>query len=149
MLRGYLSYDSVYQRERFIEEQRLGTDKEFFDNLYLHNQNVLYKFNLKTRECKKNPVDRPWRNFGIPQNATAYGESYIGSSAVPNANILTTIWGGKYTDQQGNKVEYMGVWTYEACLPISSVNANDKYGVTHASFYDITPGISGNIINIS
>ncbi len=37
-----------------------------------------YEFNFKTRKCVKNAITRPWRNFGVPPNATFYGESYIG-----------------------------------------------------------------------
>lgn len=36
----------------------------------------------------------------------------------------------------------MGVWTYEACLPIRIVYQSDKLGLNrHISFYDISPGI--------
>ncbi len=108
MLRGHVVYDAVYQRERVIEEQQLGKDVEFMDSLYLYNQKIQYDFNLKTKVCKKNPISRPWRNYGIPANATNYGESYIGSSAVPNANLLATLWGANITDSQGNKYEYYG-----------------------------------------
>ena len=51
---------------------------------------------------------RPFRDFGIPPNATFYGENYVGSSAVPGANLLTTVWGGNFTDPRGVAYQYMG-----------------------------------------
>ena len=102
--RARIGYDSVYKRERIIEEYTLGTDDEVFDVLYLHNVQTEYRFNLKTKECKKQPITRPWRDFGIPQNATFLGESYLGSSAVPNANLLITIWKDSFVDEQGDTV---------------------------------------------
>ena len=63
---------------------------------------------MRTKQCVRQPITTPWRNFGIPVNATSYGENYIGSSAVPNANLLTTVWGYNVTDSQGNKGLYMG-----------------------------------------
>lgn len=145
MVRGKLTYDSVYQRERIIEERILGSDQEFLDRLYLHNAQVEYVYNFKTKQCTKQTITRPWRNLGVPQNATSMGESYIGSSAVPNANILTTIWGANFTDTQGNKYRYLGVWSYEGCLPIAINYFSDTNGYFHSQFYDITPGISGTI----
>ena len=129
---------------RLIEEHVLGSDREFYDNLFLFNKNIFYQFNLKTRECTKQPLQNPWVNFGVPENATSIGESYIGSSAVSNANILTTMWTGNYIDNEGNKIEYTGVWSYEGCLPITTINANEKYGVTYVNLFDITLGINGN-----
>lgn len=140
--RARIWYDAVYQRERIIEEYTLGTDDEFYDILYLHSQQIQYVFSFKNKTCTKTPIDRPWRNFGIPANATSLGESYLGSSAVPNANLLTTIWQDTETDSQGNKYEYMGVWTYEACLPVTITYFSDnaKFN-THVTFVDIIPGI--------
>jgi len=81
--------------------------------------------------------------LGIPTNSTSLGESYVGSSAVPNANVLTTIWRDEVTDSQGNKIVYLGTWTYEACLPVSSFyfSVADKLN-THTQYFDITPGLA-------
>jgi hypothetical protein len=37
----------------------------------------------------------------VPTNGTSLGESYIGSAAVPNANLLTTLWSNEFTDSKG------------------------------------------------
>jgi len=132
----------VYRRERIIEEFQLGKDDNFFDILYLHNQNIQYTFDLKTKQCTKTTVQRPWRDFGIPKNATFLGEGYIGSSAIPNAGILTDLWTDEFTDQKGNKVEYVGVWTYEGCLPVNIAYYSEAEKLnTHSFFFDISPGI--------
>ncbi len=60
MVRAYLSYDSIYKRERIIEEFQLGNQDDFYDTLYLHNQNVQYRYNFKTKTCVKTPVTRAW-----------------------------------------------------------------------------------------
>ena len=60
---------------------------------------------------------------------------------MPNANLLVTIWGDKFQDDQGNEVDYMGTWTYEACLPINYIFYSKLY-VDRNDFYDITTGIS-------
>lgn len=68
---------------------------------------------MKTKECVKQAVTRPWIDVGIPQNATSLGESYVGSAAVPGANLLVTIWRNEFTDQKNDKFVYLGTWTYE------------------------------------
>ena len=75
---GKYSYDSIGKRERKIEEQIIGTNTEFVDVLRLYNQQIEYRFNLKTRNCVKNAITEPFRNFDVPSNATFYGQSYIG-----------------------------------------------------------------------
>ena len=48
-IRAHFSYDSVYKRERSIEEFRLGQEDDFYDVLRLWNTNTEYQFNLKTK----------------------------------------------------------------------------------------------------
>ena len=74
-IRARISYDAIYKRERVIEEYQLGREDDFFDVLYLHNQNVEYRYNFKTKICTKQQVTKEWRNFGIPSNAKSLGES--------------------------------------------------------------------------
>lgn len=141
-VRARITYDSIYQRERIIEEYRLNTTQGAVDVIYLHKQNLMYVYNLNTKSCQRKTSDRPWREYGIPKNATSLGESYLGSAAVPNANVLATLWGDTFVDPKGNKVYYRGVWTYEACLPISIVHYSDKGDLnSHVAFFDLSPGI--------
>ena len=108
----------------------------------MHSEKIQYVYDLKAKTCQKQTIDRPWRDFGIPKNATSYGESYIGSSAVEDANLLVTLWGTTFTDDKGNKIDYSGVWTYEACLPVNIIYSSDTLSLhRHVAFFDITLGI--------
>jgi hypothetical protein len=148
-VRAHLTYDSVYKRERVIEERVLGSDQEFYDVLYLHNSGVEYRVDLKTKNCTKQAITRRWVNFGIPANATSLGESYLGSSAVPNANLLASLWRLQFVDTHGDKIDYFGVWTYEACLPVHVryVAEDAKFDAVY-NFFDIVPGKFFFFINI-
>ena len=108
----------------------------------MHSEKVQYVYDLKEKNCTKQTIDREWRNFGIPQNATSLGESYIGSGAIPNAGVLTTIWQDTFQDDKGNQVNYLGVWTLEGCFPVSIVINSPNGGVDrHVFFLDLTLGI--------
>ena len=68
---------------------------------------------------------------------------------MPGAGILATLWSDEFTDTKGNKIEYMGIWTYNACLPISTsyYSRTISGGLnSHDSFFDITPGKLINIL---
>jgi len=87
-----LTYDETYHRERVVEEVEQGTQDDTFDTIALFDLQVEFVYNFRARNCTRRPLTRPWRNFGIQANATSYGESYVGSSAVPGAGILATLW---------------------------------------------------------
>ena len=91
-LQGKLSYDSVYRRERLIEEVEEGSDDEFYDRLALFNSQIEFIYNFKTKNCSRQTIQRPWRDFGIQPDARSYGEAYIGSSIFPDTGLLVTIW---------------------------------------------------------
>lgn len=91
-LEGRLSYDSIYHRERIIDEVDEATEEEFFDNIALFDLKVEYIYNFKARNCTRRPLTRPWRDLGVRGNDTSYGEAYVGSSAVSGAGMLVTIW---------------------------------------------------------
>jgi hypothetical protein len=91
-VQGRLTYDAQGHRERFLDEIEQGSLDESFDTITLFDLQVEYVFNFRARNCTRRAVTRPWRNFGINPNDTSYGEAYIGSSAIPGASVLTTIW---------------------------------------------------------
>ena len=62
VVRAKITYDSIYKRERVIDEFQLGAQDDFYDTLYLHNQNVQYRYNFKTKICVKEPNTRTWYN---------------------------------------------------------------------------------------
>jgi hypothetical protein len=90
--RGKLSYDAVYQRERFIEEVEEGTMDNYYDIIALFQAKTEFVLDLKARNCTRRPLTRDWRDFGIRPAARSYGEAYVGSSALPGTGVLVTIW---------------------------------------------------------
>ena len=72
---------------------------------------------MKTRECVVEPIKREWRNIGIPETAQSLGESYIGSSQIPWAGLLTNNWFGEYETQSNDTIKYMFQFTNHLCLP--------------------------------
>jgi hypothetical protein len=68
--RGKIVYDAINQRERVIDEVVLGSDKEFYDVLYLHALQTEFRYSFKTRNCTAQKITRDWRDFRIPDNAT-------------------------------------------------------------------------------
>ena len=91
-LEGRLTYDATYHRERIIDEVEEGAEDDFYDNIALFDLKVEFIYNFKARNCTRRPITRPWRDLGVRGNDTSYGEAYIGSSAVPGAGLLITIW---------------------------------------------------------
>lgn len=103
-----MAYDALYKRQREVEERILGTDNEYLDILRLYNQNIEYVYSFKNGTCTKQTPSRPWRDYNVPANATSLGEAFIGSSAVPNANVLTNLWTGNTKDGEGNNEKFWG-----------------------------------------
>jgi hypothetical protein len=92
MVRGRIAYDAVYHREHVIEEVDVGPQGSFYEVLALFDTQTEYIFDLRARNCTRRPLTRPWRDFGIAGNATSRGEGYIGTSALPGAGLLVSIW---------------------------------------------------------
>ena len=91
-MRGSLSYDAVYHRERLVDEVDIGTTQDYYDIVALFDSNIEFVFNYKAHNCTRREITREWRDFGIRANDTSYGEAYIGSSAFPGSGVLVTIW---------------------------------------------------------
>lgn len=92
LVRARLSYDAVYHRERVIEEVDVGRQDTVYEIIALYESQIEYIYDFKARNCTRRPLTRPWRDFGIRPNARFVGEAYVGSSAVPAASILVTLW---------------------------------------------------------
>ena len=92
LLRGKLSYDSIYRRERLIDEVEQGSEDNYFETLALFDSQLEFVYDFKTKNCTRRPITRQWRDFGIRSDARSYGEAYIGSSAFPGTGLLVTIW---------------------------------------------------------
>jgi hypothetical protein len=155
---GKWSYDSVYRRVRILQDIHSADDESYFDILRLFESKIEFVLNVKTGNCTRQPLLRPWRDIGIQPGAINRGEAYLGSSAFPGAGLLVTIWfvnfrrlidssfffsrSGNETVSQNKTVTFIGTWTYEACLPVSDTSVDPVFGISHTSFYDVSGGIS-------
>jgi len=142
LVRGRLSYDAIYHRERLVEIVDVGREESAFEVLALFDASTEYVYDFKYHNCSRRPLTRPWRNFGIPPEARSFGEAYIGTSAAPGFGLLVTLWGGNHTTPTNDTVRTFGTWTYQACLPVHFVSHNSRYGRSQTSFFDIVAGIS-------
>ena len=91
-LQGRLSYDSVHQRTRILQEVKVGKTETYYDIITLYQSKLVFFINMKDGSCSRFSFDQPWRDFGILPEAKSLGEAYIGSSTIPHASLLATIW---------------------------------------------------------
>ena len=92
LVRGRFTYDAISHRERLIDDFDQGGDDDYYDTIALFDLKIEFVYDFEARNCTRRPLTRPWRDFGIRGNDTSYGEAYVGSSAVPGAGILVTLW---------------------------------------------------------
>ncbi len=91
-VRARLSYDAVNRRERALEEADVGQQDNSYEIIALFNSQIEYVYDFKARNCTRRPLTRPWRDFGIRPDARSLGEAYVGTSALPSAGVLATLW---------------------------------------------------------
>ncbi|XP_046579776.1 mammalian ependymin-related protein 1-like isoform X1 [Haliotis rubra] len=130
---GRFAYDDTNRRFREIEEMEIGRDREYYDRLYLHNLNLEYRLNLRTRNCTITTLTRPWIPFAVPQDARFRGEGVIGASGIPDEHVTIANFDGT-TD--GNP--YFIIATIEDCVPVTAGFYSNSTGGVLRQFYDIT-----------
>jgi hypothetical protein len=57
---GRISYDSLYKRERTIEEVQLGKNQTFYDILRIYNSKTEYVLDIVAKTCITRPLTRDW-----------------------------------------------------------------------------------------
>ena len=68
-----------------------------FHNLYYHYillKRVEYRYDYDSGQCTQRPTQYPFRPIGVPANATALGQGYIGASGIPGAGMLVSSFAG-------------------------------------------------------
>ena len=114
---GSITYDEVEERIRFvIREEENGQEIDAFEVIALflkvqcilsslltslHGiqlQNIEYRYDYRTQQCTSRMIDEPFRPFGVPPNATSYGQFYIGTSGDPEAGMLVNVFGGEFRE---------------------------------------------------
>ena len=144
-LESFISYDSVNRRQRIIWKETRNNQVQEYEKIFLEKQNVLYQYNILTKTCSKinNYV---WKSFDVPEGSTYFGSSYIGTSAIPNGNLVANVWAKNYTDSTGT-VEFVGMWSDAGCVPLRAiVSGGADFGISRTNYYDITPGIKSEIL---
>lgn len=87
-----LSYDSVYQRIRVLQDLTFSGVTNHLDIVRLFQAKLEFILDLKTNNCTRGPLERAWRDIGQLPDAQSLGEAYIGSSGVSGAGIRVTLW---------------------------------------------------------
>ncbi|XP_065184344.1 mammalian ependymin-related protein 1-like [Sycon ciliatum] len=132
-----IAYDASNERVAIREEVIEGETREFYEEIFIHRAEVGYRINGRTRQCEKFALKEPFRYIQVPENATSYGEAYVGSSSVAGAGTLVNLWGG-----ETERGRYSGSWTSVGCVPVTDSYVSSTTGFIHWTFYDVTLGIS-------
>merc|ERR1712110_89336 len=133
-----ISYDETNKRVREIEKEMEGSNVTAYDVLYLHNVNEEYRIDLKTKNCTKHPLSRPFIPFGMPDGAHYVGAANVGPVNIPDEHATVIIFEG--VDEQ-EKARYFGEVTAPDCIPVSTSFITNRTGFVHTQFFDITGGI--------
>lgn len=135
--RGKFSYDAVNNRTSIFEEIDIGTQREFYHDIALFKEKILYRYNLRTKQCNNYTLNDTFRRIEVPPTAKLFGQFYIGSNVAEGAGILVSAFGG-----DTERGRYVGTWTAVGCAPVTDAYFSQRTGFVHWSFYDVTLGIS-------
>jgi len=139
--RFYIAYDAPGKRRAIFEEQDVITPgRQFRQYIELGMENTIYEINLTLKTCTKTPMRRPWRNYGIPPNATFETEYYIGG---PGEMFSAQEWSDRVPLR--TREHWIGVFTLKGCYPVREVIIADYEQVNSTittNLYDIVDGIT-------
>ncbi|CAF0850574.1 unnamed protein product [Brachionus calyciflorus] len=138
--RGDYSYDSLNRNTRKIGLEKYYNSQDYVDVLRIFNDKIEYKYSYVTKTCVKSLINYDWKDFGIPENASYYADLYVGSSDFQDSNLLTSSWGAQITSPQGEKYDYLGIYSVNNCLPIS-LFLDNEYSNYQVQLFNITAGI--------
>merc|ERR1712213_274391 len=100
--------------------------------------NEEYRIDLKTKNCTKHPLSRPFIPFGMPDGAHYVGAANVGPVNIPDEHATVIIFEGVNEEE---KVRYFGEVTAPDCIPVSTSFVSNRTGFVHTMFFDITGGI--------
>ncbi|XP_041354633.1 mammalian ependymin-related protein 1-like [Gigantopelta aegis] len=131
-----LSYDADNRRVRELEEIDTTSTKDYYDVLYLHNVGLEYRLNLRTKQCNKTVLTRPFVPMHLPSDAHFRGEASMGEASNPDEHVILAFFEGKF---EGNF--YAASVTVPNCFPVAFDFLSKQTGLIHTTYYDITGGI--------
>merc|ERR1711879_488789 len=146
--KAMISYDLTNKRVREIEMIEEGSNKTFYERLYLHSVDKYYKIDLKTKNCTVGQIERPFPVAGIPPNANYRGTGVIGPYNEPNEHVTVMSFDGEDTGRDGEKIKYFTEVTVPDCVPVTSGMYTDKIGFVKTFYFDITAGIADPMVFI-
>ncbi|ESO90087.1 hypothetical protein LOTGIDRAFT_233900 [Lottia gigantea] len=132
-----VSYDEDQKRVREIEEVAIGSTKDYYDVLYLHNIGIEYRFNLRTRKCNVTTISKTFIPFSVPGFAKFAGQGNIGVAGFTNEHVDIQLFEGK--TPEGHPL-FISV-TSPDCFPVNFGYYSPTVGYDHRNFYDVTVGI--------
>ncbi|KAL5005716.1 hypothetical protein ScPMuIL_016874 [Solemya velum] len=136
--RFLIAYDEVNHRKVLFEEQLVVIPgRRFFEFLTFNNENLMYTVNLREKTCTKS-VPRPWRDYGIPPDATFELEYTMGG---PGESFMVQDWSDRIPLKKTET--WFGSFTLTNCYPVSQVTI-DRENLTETSttmFYDFVTGL--------
>ncbi|XP_069119257.1 mammalian ependymin-related protein 1-like [Argopecten irradians] len=136
---GKVSYDETQRRERIIEEVQFGSDRDYFDTLFLHNVGKGYILNLKTRKCNVTNLTEPFIPRGIPREAEFEGEATIGAAGIPGEFMVVENFKGTF---RSTGARFFGVSTVPNCMPIEFGYYSERTGFVQQTMFDVNIGIA-------
>ncbi|KAK3611475.1 hypothetical protein CHS0354_032756 [Potamilus streckersoni] len=122
-----ISYDETDQRVRVIEERDEGSEKDFYDTLYLHNVGLKYQLNLVTKKCNITTLNEPFRTRGVPPFARFLFTGTIGAAGIPNEHFVIQAYEGQFQDGTRFGVTV----TYPDCVPVEGTFFTNSSGILH------------------
>ncbi|XP_062502248.1 mammalian ependymin-related protein 1-like [Corticium candelabrum] len=132
-----ISYDETNERYRRIEEiEFYNHSRAYYDQLFIHKEQIGYSLNIRTRQCEKFPLTEPFQKNGVPEGATYLGTHYIGSSADPAYGVEVKEFSA-YTERG----QFHGTFTVNGCVPISHSYQSTISGYRTTRYFDVTLGI--------
>ncbi|KAK7103812.1 hypothetical protein V1264_018637 [Littorina saxatilis] len=135
---GKIYYDSVNQRIREFEFEDINSDKAVYDKLRLHNLNIEYTLDLKTRKCNVTVPRRGFRPYGVPPQGKFRGSGTVGAVGVPNEQVTVNIFEGDFAPKE----PFFVTVTSPDCFVVEFGAYASDFGYEHREFYDVVSGIT-------
>ncbi|CAF1008611.1 unnamed protein product [Brachionus calyciflorus] len=128
-----LFYDAENKQMRRIGYQKEGDNEDNLDTLLFFNEKIKYTYSFSTKKCEKSIIDFDWVDFDIPKNALYNGDQILG---LTGSGLVATTWTAQ-VDMEGQKFQYVSLFTKTNCVPITVYLDNEKHNY-QAFFLNVT-----------
>lgn len=138
---GRFYYDEDNKRIARRENVTQGLNyTDFYDEIFLHEEQVGYRINVRTKECSKFSLTDPFPIIGPYLDDSYQGEAFIGSSISDRDGVRVQMYSG--SNERG---QFFGVWIPAeegTCFPVSETytRISDRSSST-MRWYDIRLGV--------